>query len=112
MVIRKLTLTNFRAYTHAEFEFQQGINLLVGVNGVGKTSVLDALRVCLSIIYPQVTQTQQRKLKFVTSDIKIGAELLQVSCDFNYLGFDYTLFIVKQRNKFVVDQKTKKTIRT
>lgn len=43
MQIRKLSLTNVRGFDHAEFEFQPGMNLLVGVNGAGKSTVLDAL---------------------------------------------------------------------
>ncbi len=105
MLIKKLTLTNFRAYTQAEFEFKQGLNLLVGINGVGKTSVLDALRVCLSVIYPEISETKQRKESFNETDIKIGATSLQVSCDFSHLGIDYNLLIVK-RKKNIVENKT------
>jgi len=101
MFIKKLTLTNFRAYTQAEFDFQPGLNLLVGINGVGKTSVLDALRVCLSVIYPEISETKQRKESFKETDIKIGANSLQVSCDFSHLGFDYNLLIVKRKENFV-----------
>lgn len=104
MLIRKLTLTNFRAYTQAEFVFKQGLNLLVGINGVGKTSVLDALRVCLSVIYPNITETKHRKESFKESDIKIGADYLQVSCDFTYLSTNYNLLIVKRKQSYVINE--------
>lgn len=106
MLIKKLTLTNFRAYTQAEFDFQQGLNLLVGINGVGKTSVLDALRVCLSVIYPEISETKQRKESFKETDIKIGASSLQVSCDFSHLGIDYNLLIVKRKENIVENKTT------
>lgn len=106
MLIRKLTLTNFRAYTHAEFEFQQGLNLLVGINGVGKTSVLDALRICLSVIYPEISETKQRKESFKETDIKIGASSLQVACDFSHLGINYNLLIVKRKENIVENKTT------
>jgi DNA replication and repair protein RecF len=41
--ISKLNLTNFRNFTAQKFEFAAGLNLLVGVNGVGKTNVLEGL---------------------------------------------------------------------
>jgi len=104
MLINKLTLTNFRAYAQAEFEFKQGLNLLVGINGVGKTSVLDALRVCLSVIYPNITETKHRKERFKESDIKIGADYLQVSCDFTYLSTNYNLLIVKRKKSYVINE--------
>lgn len=106
MLINKLTLTNFRAYTQAEFEFQQGLNLLVGINGAGKTSILDALRICLSVIYPEISETKQRKDSFKESDIKIGANHLQVSCDFSHLGIDYNLLIVKRKENIVENETT------
>ncbi|MGN6297381.1 MAG: AAA family ATPase [Ginsengibacter sp.] len=105
MLIKKLTLTNFRAYTQAEFEFQQGLNLLVGINGVGKTSVLDALRICLSVIYPEISETKQRKESFKETDIKFGADYLQVSCDFTHLSINYNLLIVKRKETIVKLEK-------
>lgn len=43
MYLRKLSLTNFKNYSHAELEFGPGINCFVGNNGVGKTNILDAI---------------------------------------------------------------------
>ena len=48
MKLKRLTLTNFRVFEQATFDFQPGMNLLVGINGSGKSSVLDALRILLS----------------------------------------------------------------
>ena len=56
MRVTRLKLANLRAIEAAEFRFQPGFNLIVGVNGVGKTSVLDALRVCLSAVVKQVNE--------------------------------------------------------
>ena len=97
MKIKKLHITNLRAYTAATFEFQPGINLLVGINGVGKTTALEALRVCLSQIQPELSVSRGRKENFELSDIKIGASTLQVSCDFEVENHDFNLLIHKQR---------------
>ena len=40
MHIETLRITNIRAIETAELRFSPGFNLLVGVNGVGKTTVL------------------------------------------------------------------------
>ena len=50
MKLKRLELTNFRVFEQATFDFQPGMNLLVGINGAGKSSVLDALRIILSKI--------------------------------------------------------------
>ena len=49
MKLKKLTLSNFRGFEDFECEFQENINVLVGLNGYGKSSVLDAI----SIAYGQ-----------------------------------------------------------
>ena len=43
MRVTRLRLANVRAIAQAEFTFQAGVNLIVGVNGVGKTTVLEAI---------------------------------------------------------------------
>ncbi len=45
MHIASLRLKNFKCFTEREFLFRPGFNLIVGENGSGKTSVLDALAV-------------------------------------------------------------------
>lgn len=48
MHLAKLVIKNFRKLKHAELSFQAGLNVLVGGNNVGKTAVVDALRVLLA----------------------------------------------------------------
>ncbi len=43
MKLKKIELTNFRAFDHLTLELEEDINVLVGWNGQGKTSVLDAI---------------------------------------------------------------------
>lgn len=48
MYLAKLVIKNFRKLKHAELSFQNGLNVLVGSNNVGKTAVVDALRALLA----------------------------------------------------------------
>ncbi len=48
MHLAKLVIKNFRKLKHAELYFQDGLNVLVGGNNVGKTAVIDALRALLA----------------------------------------------------------------
>ena len=43
MIIRQLSLINFKNHSERNFDFSQQINCFVGNNGVGKTNILDAL---------------------------------------------------------------------
>jgi predicted ATP-binding protein involved in virulence len=47
MRIDRLTVDHFKGFEHREFSFHPQVNLLVGENGTGKTSVLDALSVAM-----------------------------------------------------------------
>lgn len=49
MRIDTLTIRNFKKFTEQEFDFHRQFTLLVGENGAGKTSVLDALAVAAGI---------------------------------------------------------------
>ena len=43
MKIRHLELYNFRSYERAAFDFCDGVNMITGENGAGKTNILEAL---------------------------------------------------------------------
>lgn len=43
MIIKSIKLKEFRNYSNYELFFKEGINLLYGVNGAGKTSILEAI---------------------------------------------------------------------
>lgn len=47
MRLDQLHIQNFRCYEDATFDFQPGFNLVVGVNGSGKTSLLQAVATSL-----------------------------------------------------------------
>lgn len=68
MELQKLTLTNFRAFKQAEFIFKPGMNLIVGINGVGKSSVLDALRILFSQIMSKVSNSKVKSMQFSDND--------------------------------------------
>jgi predicted ATP-binding protein involved in virulence len=97
MQIKSLTLTQFRAFEQATFEFQPGMNLLVGINGVGKSSVLDALRISMSRVLPQFTAYQDRRINFEVDDIMTGRDQLAVEIKFQ--AFDIPFICNVTRGK-------------
>ena len=81
MIVTRLNPTNLRVIKAAEFQFQPSFNLIVGVNGVGKTSVLDALSVCLSAVVKQANKLRGRVEALSVADIRIGTDVMTVECD-------------------------------
>lgn len=45
MAISSIRLQHFRSYAEASFEFEEGVNIVVGPNGSGKTNLLEAVLV-------------------------------------------------------------------
>jgi predicted ATP-binding protein involved in virulence len=95
MRIKNLKVVNLRAFEQAEFEFTAGMNLLVGVNGVGKTTVLDSIRICLSKIIPDITASRSRKESFDKEDIRIKSKFMTVNCTFELQDKEFTFIVHK-----------------
>lgn len=51
MRINKLKITNFKKFKNREFEFNEDINIIVGDNESGKSTLLEALELCLNLNY-------------------------------------------------------------
>ena len=43
MILKSLSLLNYKNFESSTFDFDSKINCLVGNNGVGKTNILDAI---------------------------------------------------------------------
>src|SRR5580658_737674 len=97
MRVSRLKLANLRAIEAAEFTFRPGCNLVVGVNGVGKTSVLDSLAVCLSAVVRDINRLRTPTESFALDDIRIGADVLMVECDFTIGQAQHNYLIHKPR---------------
>lgn len=48
MILKNLTLKNYRAFENLNIEFHDRLTVIVGVNGAGKTTILDAAAAALS----------------------------------------------------------------
>ncbi len=92
MRVTHLKLANVRAIRMAEFDFRPGFNLIVGVNGVGKTTVLDALGVCLSSVIRHAYDTNAEHKGFGTSDVHVGTDMLNLVCKLRYGKSEYTTY--------------------
>ena len=86
MQVMRLKLANVRAMDEAEFYFRPGFNLIAGVNGVGKTTVLDTLAVCFSAFVRLANRRPRYGKSFETDDIRVGTGSLQAECDFECAG--------------------------
>lgn len=105
MKIQELTLTNVRAFKRAEFEFKPGVNLIVGLNGLGKTTILDVLRILLSQTLPHANEIRGDSLDFTNDDIKLSsgvpADALSAELKLQMPGYDLTYTVHKPRGEYI-----------
>jgi predicted ATP-binding protein involved in virulence len=74
MRIRELTLRNYRA--HAEppaFRFSEGFTVVAGVNGRGKTALLDGLALLCSRFLPLVSPARSGYRRITPSEVRLDA---------------------------------------
>ena len=105
MIVTNLRITDLRCIESIELRFQPGFNLLVGENGVGKTSVLDALRVCLSATVKRANRLRDRPETFSVDDIRVGRPALTIGCGFRIAGHDYNYTVHKPRETATPQEK-------
>ncbi len=49
MFLEKLNIKNFRGIKELKLNFNSSVNIIIGENNAGKSAIIDALRICLSI---------------------------------------------------------------
>ena len=105
MRVSRLKLANLRAIKAAEFRFRPGFNLVAGVNGVGKTSVLDALSVCLSAVVKKANGLTYKARTFSSNDIRVGANALTAECEVKFEDAVYTYLVHNPCGAGVAEKK-------
>lgn len=105
MIVTELQLSHVRAIQNAEFKFRDGFNLLVGVNGVGKSTVLDALRVCLSRVLRMAAQVPSKSMAFGLGDIRSGMPFLEASVFFDLAGDEFRYSRLEWKEEVAKDDK-------
>ncbi len=85
MFLRSLTLENLRCYERAEFDFAPGLNVVLGPNASGKTTVVEA-------IYLLATTTSPRA-GHARSMVRHGEAWARVAGVFDAGGREFTMAI-------------------
>lgn len=79
MILRKLTATNYRSFQNESFLFSERVTVIAGVNGRGKSSILDGLSLLLSRLLPQVTPARGGYKYLRPQDIRHDEEALEMT---------------------------------
>lgn len=74
MYLERVNLKNYKAIEEIEINLKPGINLLIGDNGAGKTSVLEGIAIALGGLFVNVTGVGTRN--FTKEDVRVMVNLL------------------------------------
>lgn len=101
MIFRKLTLKNFKSYADAEITFNNGITIIVGENGAGKSTILEGISFAL------FKQHGARKIDDLVRN-NSNDEML-VELEFTSNGKEYKISREKSKSK-LISSLLKKTV--
>ncbi len=93
MNITKLELTHFRGAQALRLDFHERLNVFVGVNGAGKSSVLDAAAILLSWMINRIKHASASGRPISESDIQNGESTanIKVTCKMQGRYFGWNL---------------------
>jgi predicted ATP-binding protein involved in virulence len=79
MKLKSIELVNFRGVERMHLDITERTTALVGVNGVGKSTVLDALAIALSHLTWRISGQPLKARPIAIDDIRIGADFARIS---------------------------------
>lgn len=71
MILKKIKIQNFRCFKNYEMDLRAGLTVLIGKNGVGKTSLLNAIRYGLSVFFSNDSTMGDDLLILGNPDLKV-----------------------------------------
>lgn len=70
MKLKSLGLTAFRGFDRLDIDFDEQLTVIAGVNGVGKSTILQAIAIAYSHSLPEFTVSREKPLPVLDSDIQ------------------------------------------
>ena len=102
MKIRDLTLRNYRIFPEQRrFEFKDRFTIVAGINGRGKTTLLEGLALLCSRFLPHVSAVRSGYRTITPSEVHIGTVFAELGMKVNCAGIpiEYKLTYDKERRK-------------
>jgi predicted ATP-binding protein involved in virulence len=84
MKVKSIDIKDFRGIHEMHIDFNDQVNVLVGMNGAGKSSILDILAITLSRFIRRINSAKGTGRFFLLNDIRIGARLTTCDIHINY----------------------------
>lgn len=95
MQLAEIVLHNYRSAKDCTISLDPKLNVLCGINGAGKTTILDACAISLSWAANRIKRAGATGRQFRDSDVKNGTTSLTIKTKLKYESKDYSWSIVK-----------------
>src|SRR5271163_2314038 len=102
MRIRELTLRNYRAHAEpAPFSFADHFTVIAGINGKGKTALLDGLALLCSRFLPLVSPARSGYRSIKPSEVRQDAATAELGMKVTCVGIplEYRLIYCRKRRQ-------------
>ena len=97
MQLKSLRIANFRGIKRLELDFDEKINVFIGINGVGKSAILDCAAIMLSRLIGRIRSTEGTGRYFTLSDIKNGTRSTINEIKIDFMGRPINWRVTKTR---------------
>lgn len=99
MKIKGIEIENFKGFNKLSLDFNEQNVVLVGANGAGKSTVLNATVILLSRMVESLSYGISKKVSINENDIKNGKQRLKLKCTLKYGDLEGELAVTKVRAK-------------
>lgn len=103
--MKKIELTNYRCFPFLKLSFKKGINLLIGDNASGKTTLVRAISAVLNSFFIGFSDEHTRFIGLTKEDFRIVtsetglANEAAIRIDFNILNEDASLQLISKKGR-------------
>lgn len=107
--MKKIILNNYRCFEHLELEFKPGINLFIGDNASGKTTIIRAISAALGSFFTGFSDENTRFSGLSKDDFRILeaesslANEEPIKIDFEWLGVIASLILKSPKGRTLKD---------
>lgn len=83
MKIKHITIDNYRILKHVDIDFESNMNVFIGINGAGKSTILHAIRILMSWFIARMQAKKGRGLSITDNDITHGEDFCKLAISFD-----------------------------